>query len=87
MERSVAWPPAPLPAVRADTLPLERIASITGGTAYPGGAVTLDAVARVWRCEPAVGPWLLAGLVAFVAALMARYGAWGAWFGGLRRRR
>jgi uncharacterized membrane protein len=79
--RSVAWPLAPLPPLRSDDLPLERLARATGGDVIEGGGARLPAVAAPWRWRALPEAWLLAGLLLFLIGLMLRYGAWSAWFG------
>jgi Mg-chelatase subunit ChlD len=83
--RSVAWPPAPVPAIRSDGIGLGQLALATGGEVRAAGAVDLGAVAPTWRWGPRPELWLLLGLIAFLGGLIVRYGAWAAWFGRLRR--
>ncbi len=87
LERRLVWPPAPFPPLRSDLVARSQLIESSGGTTWPAEALTLPRVGPVWRWRDASETWLVIGLAAFLVALVARYGAWGAWFGTSARRR
>ncbi len=84
LERRLSWPPAPTPPLRADLVSRAQLVDASGGTSWSADAAGLPRVGSVWRWRDRPEVWLVIGLLAFLMALVARYGAWGALFGAVR---
>jgi Mg-chelatase subunit ChlD len=85
LTRRIAWPLEHASVDRTDVVSVARLALATGGVVGGVGEVAFDRVAPLWRLRPWPHAWLVVGLVAFLIALGARYGAWTAWTARLRR--
>lgn len=81
--RSIAWPPPP-DDVAGGWVPYANLAASTGGVG-PDVALDVPRTAPVWHGRDVPGAWALTGLVAFVVALLGRYGATPSWPWGGRR--
>jgi uncharacterized membrane protein len=74
--RTVPWPLLPLPALPDDLVPIERLATLTGGELVSPSELTLPLAGTTWAWAQRPQVWISVTLLTFLAALAARYGAW-----------